>query len=318
VGRSVNGAFAPSIGLGGASLGNLGAAMSDAEAADLLATAWDAGVRHFDTAPHYGLGLSERRLGRFLATKPRDQFVVSTKVGRLLRPFPEWQGEPDIEGFAVPGDLRREWDFTPDGIRTSLAESCDRLGLDTVDIVYLHDPERWDLAAGVTSALPTLVALREAGVVRAIGVGSMDPEALLAVARTGVADLLMVAGRYTLLDQSVVPEVVDTCSRTGTRMVAAAVFNSGLLADTTSPATYDYGAVPAEKLEKARRIAEVCAAHGVELPTAALHFPLRDETVQSVIFGAATPAQVRQNVDRLAHQVPPGLWSDLAELGLVP
>jgi D-threo-aldose 1-dehydrogenase len=318
MGRSVSSSFPPSMGLGGASLGNLGAAMSDAEADDLLTVAWDAGIRHFDTAPHYGLGLSERRLGRFLSTKPRDQFVVSTKVGRLLRPAVGWQGEQDTEGFAVPGDLRREWDFTPEGIRTSLAESCDRLGLDAVDIVYLHDPERWDLAAGVASGLPTLVALRETGVVRAIGVGSMDPEALLAVARTGEADLLMVAGRYTLLDQSVVPEVVDMCRETGTRIVAAAVFNSGLLADTSSAATYDYGDVPAEKLETARRIAEVCAAHGVALPTAALHFPLRDRTVTSVIFGAAQSSQVRQNVDRLAQRVPPGLWTDLAERGLVP
>jgi D-threo-aldose 1-dehydrogenase len=318
VGRSVIAALPPVMGLGGAALGNLGTAMSDVEAADLLATAWDAGIRHFDTAPHYGLGLSERRLGRFLATKPRDQFVVSTKVGRLLRPVAGWQGEQDGEGFVVPGDFRREWDFTPDGIRTSLEESCDRLGLDAVDIVYLHDPERWDLAAAVTTGWPALVALREAGVVRAIGVGSMDTEALLAVASTGDADLLMVAGRYTLLDQSVVPEVVDVCSRTGTRMVAAAVFNSGLLADTTSPTTYDYGAVPADKLELARRIAAVCAAHGVDLPTAALHYPLRDKSVQSVIFGAAQPSQVRQNVDRLAQRIPPGLWSDLVEQGLVP
>ncbi len=308
----------PQIGLGCATLGNLGSEMSDEQAAEILESAWAAGIRHFDTAPHYGLGLSEARLGRFLVTKPRDEFVVSTKAGRLIRPNPAWDGRQDDEGFTVTGALRREWDFSELGVRTSLEESLARLGLESVDVLYLHDPEIWDLEGGLKSGMPALGSIRDEGLVRAIGVGSMSSETLLAAARTGLADLLMVAGRYTLADQSIVPEVLDACRETGSRIVAAAVFNSGLLSGAPAGSTtYDYGAVPADKVELVRRIAEVCGSYDIDVPTAALHFPLRSEMVAGVILGAANGDQVRQNVERLAATVPDELFTTLEAEGLV-
>ncbi|MFI6674357.1 aldo/keto reductase [Kribbella sp. NPDC050470] len=221
----------PRFGLGCAPLGNLFREFSDDEAEAILEAAWDAGVRHFDTAPHYGLGLSERRLGRFLATKPRDEYVVSTKVGRLLRENPDWDGSAlDDTGFAVPARLRRELDYSVSGVRASAEESLARMGLDRVDILYVHDPEMSGIPGAKETALSGLAALRDEGVVAAIGTGSLGVDALIASVRTGLADVLMVANRYTLLDESAVPELLGECDRHGTRIVAAAVFNSGLLA----------------------------------------------------------------------------------------
>jgi D-threo-aldose 1-dehydrogenase len=181
------------IGYGAANVGNLYRELSDDEALAVLEAAWDEGIRYYDTAPHYGLGLSERRLGAFLQTKPRDEFVLSTKVGRLLRPNPDFAGEQDLENdFAVPASLRREWDFSADGIRRSVEESLERLGLDRVDVLYLHDPERHDLALAEREAIPALAHLREEGLVRAVGVGSMVTDALLSTARTGLLDLLTI------------------------------------------------------------------------------------------------------------------------------
>ncbi len=191
------------LGYGAADLGNLYRAMSDDDARAVLEAAWESGVRYFDTAPHYGLGLSERRLGSFLATKPREQVVVSTKAGRLLRPSPETADrQDDAHGFAVPASLRRVWDFSAAGIRASLEESLEGLGLSRVDILYLHDPDEHDLAADLATAVPALAALRDEGLVDAIGIGSKSTEALLAGVRTEALDLAMVAGRYTLLEQA--------------------------------------------------------------------------------------------------------------------
>ena len=199
------------LGHGAANVGNLYRAITDDEAWRILETAWDCGVRYFDTAPHYGLGLSERRLGAFLATKPREEFVLSTKVGRLLRPNPAGAGRLDEEhDFAVPADRERVWDVTADGLRRSMEESLGRLGLGAVDVLYLHDPERFDLRRGIEEGLPALAKLRDEGLVRAVGVGSMSTEALLASVRSGVPDLLMVAGRLTLADQEVAVHPVAT------------------------------------------------------------------------------------------------------------
>ncbi|NUS49905.1 MAG: aldo/keto reductase, partial [Nocardioidaceae bacterium] len=219
------------LGLGAANVGNLYRALSDDEAQAVLQAAWDGGVRTFDTAPHYGLGLSEERLGRFLRTKPRDDFVLSTKVGRLLRPDPSWTGgDDDAHDFVVPARQHRVWDTSPAGLRRSLEESLERMGLDRVDVVYLHDPERYDLDRTLDEGLTGLAALREAGLVAEVGVASMDTAALAASARTGVLDRLMVAGRWTLLDRSAAADVLPACREHGVRVVAAAVFNSGLLA----------------------------------------------------------------------------------------
>ncbi|AIJ23686.1 aldo/keto reductase [Amycolatopsis methanolica] len=304
--------------LGGANLGNLYAPMSDEQAHAVLDAAWDAGVRHFDTAPHYGLGLSERRLGAFLAGKPRAEFVVSTKVGRLLVPDPDGANRLDeANHFAVPADHRRVWDFSADGVRRSLDDSLARLGLDSVDIVYLHDPEEHDLGPALASGLPALATLRDEGVVQAIGVGSKSVAALAAAARTGTVDLLMVAGRFTLLDQPALDDVLPECHARSIGVAVASVFNSGLLATPEPAGRYEYAAAPPDVLDTAREIAAICAEFGVDLPTAALHFPLRDPAVRAVVAGAATPEEVRQNARRLAAAVPADLWTTLRDKGLI-
>jgi len=311
--------FGP-LGYGAANVGNLYDAVSDEEAEEILAAAWDCGIRYFDTAPHYGLGLSERRLGVFLAGKPREEFVLSTKVGRLLRPDPDGAGRLDTANdFVVPADLKRVWDFSADGIRRSLEESLERMGLDRVDVVYLHDPERFDLRRGIDEGLPAVARLRDEGLVSAVGVGSMVTDTLLAAARSGLVDLLMVAGRLTLVDQSVAAEVLPACRDHGVGVVAAAVFNSGLLAEDvpSTDARFDYAPVPPEVLDRTVQIAEVCKDLDVPLPVAALQFPLQDPLVRSVVVGGATPEQVRQNAERVRVDVPAELWTRLRDEGLV-
>jgi D-threo-aldose 1-dehydrogenase len=309
------------LGFGAANLGNLYRAITDAEANDILEAAWASGIRYFDTAPHYGLGLSERRLGDFLRTRPREDYVVSTKVGRLLRPNPNGAGYLDTDNdFAVEATLKRVWDPSPEGIRASLSESLERLGLDRVDILYLHDPERYDLVRGTSEAIPALAELRADGLVTAIGVGSMSTEALLASVHTDLVDLLMVAGRYTLAEQPVYPEVIAECARRGTRIVAAAVFNSGLLArNSINPDTrYNYGTVGIHTYDRVRRIMEVCREFDVGLPAAALQYPLRDPVVRNVVVGASNADQIRQNVARARQPIPDNFWMRLIELELIP
>ena len=308
------------LGYGAANLGNFHRVMDDDESMAILDAAWDAGIRYFDTAPHYGLGLSETRLGAFLRGKPREEFVLSTKAGRLIRPNPDGEGTLDLENdFHVPADRTRVWDFSPDGIRASLEESLERLGLDRVDILYLHDPERHDLELGLTEGVPSLVELRSEGLVRAIGVGSMVTEALLASVETGSLDLLMVAGRYTLAEQPALEQVVPACELADVGIVNASVFNSGLLASENPglDARYEYGEVPVELLERVQAIAEVCHGFGVALPTAALQYAGRDSTVRSVIVGGSRPAQLRENAERMSEPVPAELWLELADRGLV-
>jgi D-threo-aldose 1-dehydrogenase len=309
------------IGYGAANLGNLHRALSDQEARDILDEAWRLGIRYFDTAPHYGLGLSERRLGEFLRHKPRSEYVLSTKVGRLLRPNPDGAGLLDTENdFHVDATQRRVWDPTPEGIRASLSESLDRLGLDRVDILYLHDPERYDLERGLSEAIPALADLRQEGLVSAIGVGSMSTDALQRSADSGLIDLLMVAGRYTLAEQPVVPGVLAACRRNGVEIVNASVFNSGLLARTGSfgNARYDYRDVPAEVLVKVTAIARACEDFGVELPAAALQFALRDSLVRTIVVGASRPAQLTQNAAHMDARIPEELWARLAAESLIP
>lgn len=309
------------LGFGAANLGNMYRSISDDDAFAVLEAAWDSGIRYFDTAPHYGLGLSERRLGAFLQTKPRDEFVVSTKVGRLIRPNPEGAGTLDLENnFHVPADSKRVWDFSFAGIRQSLEESLERLGLDRVDILYLHDPERNDLELGMTEALPALAQLRDDGSITAIGVGSMVTSALLASAESGLIDLLMIAGRLTLAEQPALEAVVPTCRANNVGIVNASVFNSGLLATNNPSASsrYEYGDVPDELLARVQSIAALCSAYDVDLPTAALQYAGRDQSVRSVIVGGSRPEQIRENALRMSEPVPAELWVTLADQGLVP
>ncbi len=311
----------PRLGYGAANVGNLFRALTDDEAWAILQAAWDAGIRYFDTAPHYGLGLSERRLGAFLTTKPRDQYVVSTKVGRLLESHPEGAAELDTENdFAVPADQRRVWDFSAEGIRSSVEDSLERTGLDRFDILYLHDPERYSLQQGLDVAIPALAHFRDQGMTRAVGVGSMDTAALLASANTGALDLLMVAGRFTLAEQPALTDVIPACRANGVGIVNASVFNSGLLATDTpgADARYEYGGVPAPVLERVQAIAALCHEFGVSLPAAALQYTLRNDTVRSIVVGGSKPEQLSQNAARTVEPIPEELWSTLTERGLIP
>lgn len=311
----------PTIGYGAANVGNLFRELTDDEAFAVLDAAWEAGVRHYDTAPHYGLGLSERRLGAFLQTKPRDEFVLSTKVGRLLRPNPDDAGGLDLDNdFHVRTDVRREWDFSAAGIETSLDESLERLGLDRVDLLYLHDPERHDLDLAIAEALPALVDLRERGRVAAVGIGSMTSDALARCVRESDLDIIMIAGRYTLLEQPAEADVLPACREADTGIVAASIFNSGLLASATPSrdGRYEYGGVPDDVWERLQRITAICDAHSVPLPVAAIQFPLQDPQVRSVIVGSSRPAQITQNVASMNAEVPTDLWTELRAEGLIP
>jgi D-threo-aldose 1-dehydrogenase len=205
-------------------------------------------------------------------------------------------------------------------VRASLDESLERLGLDRVDILYLHDPERYDLRAGLDEALPALAGLRDAGVVRAVGVGSMTTDALLASAESGLVDLLMVAGRYTLAEQPVIPEVTDACARNSVGIVTASVFNSGLLASNSpgAGARYEYGEVPEDVLTRAQAIAAICTEVGTTLPAAALQYTLRDPVVRTVVVGGSRPAQVRDSAEKMSEDIPEQLWERLLADGLIP
>jgi D-threo-aldose 1-dehydrogenase len=299
------------LSLGCAQLGTLYRAIDDEQAAATVAAAWAAGIRYFDTAPHYGLGLSERRLGAALAAYDRAEFVVSTKVGRLLEPLDPPRAVDD-EGFAVPGTHRRVFDFSRDGVLRSLEQSLERLGLDRVDVVFLHDPDDHRQQA-LTEGYPALEELRSQGVVNAIGAG-MNQSAMLAdFVRHTDMDLLMLAGRYTLLEQDGADDLLAACLDRGARIVDAGVFNSGLLSrsDPRADAHYDYALVPPDVLARARELAEICARHGVELPAAALQFPGRHPAVASVCVGARSPEQIQRNAVLFAAPVPAELWAEL-------
>jgi D-threo-aldose 1-dehydrogenase len=305
------------LSLGCAQLGNLHHAMDDDTAGATVDAAWDEGVRYFDTAPHYGLGLSERRLGAALASRPPADYVLSTKVGRLLEPLAAVHGQ-DTDGFAVAATHRRVWDFSRDGVRRSLEESLQRLGLDRVDIVYLHDPDD-HLEQVLAAGYPALEELRDEGVVAAIGAGMNQAPMLSELARNTDVDLVMLAGRYTLLEQGALDDLLPVCERRGIGVVVAGVFNSGLLARENVPddATYDYARAPADVLARARRIADVCERHGTTLPEVAIAFPLGHPAVLSVCVGARSPEQVQRNVRLLGAEIPQDLWDELRETGLL-
>ncbi|ACQ82313.1 Pyridoxal 4-dehydrogenase [Beutenbergia cavernae DSM 12333] len=311
------------VGFGAAQGGDLYRPTTHEEFARAVETAWDGGVRYFDTAPHYGLGLSERRLGALLRDRPRGELVLSTKVGRLLVPSPSTAHERDLDHggmFDVPADVRRVWDFTADGVRRSLEESLGRLGLDRVDVVYLHDPDEAGLLdVAIAEAIPALAALRDEGVIGAIGAGMNASAPLARVVREGDVDVVMCAGRYTLLDPSAADDLLPLAAERGVGVVVAGVYNSGLLAHDRPPAdaTYDYAQAPRELLMRAHRIADVCEAHGVTLPAAALAFVRGHPAVVSTVVGLRTAEQVTQALDRAATAVPAALWRDLRSAGLL-
>jgi D-threo-aldose 1-dehydrogenase len=304
-------------GFGVAPLANLGHEVDEDVALASLEAAWNAGVRYFDAAPHYGLGLGERRLGRFLATKPRDEFIVSTKVGRLL--VDGLLGiQPDNEGFAVSSTLTRRRDYTADGVRRSLDESLGRMGLDRIDVVFVHDPDDFYTEA-LDGAFPALDALRRDGTIASYGAGMNQTKALTDFVRNTDLDIVMCAGRYTLLEQTALDDLLPAALERDVSVVAAAVFNSGLLARDrpTADQTYNYGAAPEALLARAIAIADVCESHGVSLPAAATQFALGHPAVATVCTGARSPDQVERNASLFDVDIPTGLWSDLADSGLI-
>ena len=313
-----NGAVALSrLSLGCAQLGNLYRELSDDDASATVDAAWTLGITYFDTAPHYGLGLSERRLGLALRSQPRDAYVISSKVGRLLEPLDFVQGLDD-GGFVVPATHRRVFDFSRDGIHRSLSESLDRLGLDRLDIVYLHDPDD-HIADVLSTGYPALDELRREGVVRAVGAGMNDATALASLVRESDMDIVMLAGRYTLLEQESLDDLMPLCAERGVAVVAAGVFNSGLLArrDPDPDTKYDYAAAPPKLVQRARAIAAVCERHGTTLPAAALNFPLSHPSVLSVCVGARSAGQLERNAALFDKPIPSDLWSELKAERLV-
>jgi D-threo-aldose 1-dehydrogenase len=274
-------------------------------------------VRYFDTAPHYGLGLSERRLGEALKAKPRDEYVVSTKVGRLLVPHPRpAASDLDDGGFAVPADLLRVRDYTRDGVLRSIDGSLERLGLDRVDIVYIHDPDDYEEQA-LTSAYARVHELREQGVVGAIGVGMNQSRIPTRFVRETDIDAVLLAGRWTLLDQSGAADLLPACVERGVSVVIGGVFNSGVLADPEGQARYNYGVAPRPIVDKALKIRDVCARYDVPLKAAALRFAASHPAVATILLGARSAAEVVDGVEMYGHDVPADLWSELVAEGLL-
>jgi D-threo-aldose 1-dehydrogenase len=302
------------LGLGATGLGNHRVALDDADALTIVDEAWNSGLRLFDTAPHYGLGLSERRLGAALASRPRSEYRLSTKVGRSLVPRPNpQQALDDDEQFLVPADHDRVWDFTERGIRACIESSLGRLETDYIDVAYLHDPERWDLEAALATGVAALLAVRNEGLVRRVGVASMQLRALVQSARFDGVEELMAAGRLTLLDRRAVGELLPICVARNIGVTAAAPFNGGVLADSLAgpSLTYDYAPADPEVVARSRDLHDTCAAFGVPLRAAALQFPVRQPAVHSVVVGAVRPGQIESNAALMAMALPEELWQAL-------
>ena len=279
---------------------------AEQEAIGLIRRSLDLGVTYLDTAPMYGVGESERRYGQALRGVPRDRYVLSTKVGRVLRPDP-----------AGSGKTTWAFDFSRDGARASFTSSLERLGLERVDIVFVHDPDDHyrDALAG---AYPVLTELRAEGRIRAIGAGMNQWQMELAFAREGASDCFLLAGRYTLLDQTALAEFLPYCVEHRISVVAGGPYNSGILAvGPRSGATFNYRAATPEMMDKAARIAQVCERHQVPLRAAALQFILAHPAIASVIPGARSVEEVEENVELVETPIPAALWADLKDRGLI-
>ncbi|MEU9287987.1 aldo/keto reductase [Streptomyces sp. NPDC048275] len=304
------------LSFGAAGIGNLFTAISDEQAYEAVDAAWSGGIRYFDTAPHYGIGLSERRLGAALRDRSRAEYTVSTKVGRRLEPTDKG-GDDLADGFDVPATHHRVWDFSADGVRRGLADSLERLGLDHVDVVYLHDPDDHAEQA-FREGYPALEKLRSEGVVGAIGAGMNQAEMLTRFVRETDVDVVLCAGRYTLLDHGALAELLPAAEERGTSVVIGGAFNSGLLADPRPGATYNYAAAPVELLDRALRLKAIAERHGTTLRAAALAFPAAHPAVASVLVGARSPYEVRDCVEQFEAPVPAEFWRELREAKLLP
>lgn len=308
------------LGLGTAPLGNLFSVVTDADALATVHAAREAGIAFFDTAPLYGHGESERRLGEALRAETdavasaRPPAVIATKVGRVLDPAPD--AEPD-EFYLDTPPVRPVFDFSAAGVRRSLDESLERLGRERVDIVHVHDPDD-HLDRAITEALPELARLRDEGVIGAVGAGMNQAPALVRIVRSGLVDCVLLAGRYTLLDQSGLDELLPLCHERGVSVIIGGAFNSGLLADPANNDRFDYVPASAEMRARARALDAACRRHDVALTAAALQFPLAHPAVAAVVVGARTAAEITENAAAFDAPIPDELWRTLRDEGLLP
>ncbi|MFD7155531.1 aldo/keto reductase [Kribbella sp. NPDC059898] len=310
--------FVPRIGLGTAALGNFQQAISDTDAVAVVDHALDRGIRYLDTAPLYGHGLAEKRVGRGVAAADRDQLVMSTKVGRLLRPDAprdETQYYDGVPFYLDVPPVGPVWDFSYDGIRRSVEESLERTGLERFDVLLMHDPDD-HLEAAATTAYAALRDLRAAGTVSAIGAGMNHSAPLTELVRSCDLDVVLLAGRYTLLDQSALADLLPACEEREVSVVIGGVFNSGILVDPLPGASFDYIPARDEVVAKAVAIRDLCRKYDVPLAAAALQFPLAHPRVSTVLIGARTVGELDEDLALLDVEIPSALWTDLQNAGL--
>jgi D-threo-aldose 1-dehydrogenase len=303
-----------SIGLGSAPLGGLFAPVSDADAEATLAAGWSAGIRFFDTAPLYGFGLAERRLGAFLRQQPRDSFAISTKVGRLLRA--PGVGSIEDDHYKGASSERPVFDFSYDGVMRSVEESLGRLGLDRVDVLLVHDPDdHYDEA--VRGAFRALVRLRDDGTVKAIGSGMNQSEMLTRFAEAVPVDCFLLAGRYTLLDQGALDALFPVCAAKNIGILLGGIYNSGILANPHTGAKFNYEDADAALVARALELDQLCRTHGTELKAAALQFCMAHPAVTVAVMGARNAAEVADNIAMSERKVPEAFWQELRAKNLV-
>jgi D-threo-aldose 1-dehydrogenase len=308
------------LGLGTAPLGGLFQVVEDAAARAAVTRAYEAGMRLFDTAPLYGYGLAEQRLGHVLRRLPRTEFVLSTKVGRLLRPDvpPDatqfYRGEPFFKGTP---SLNPVFDFSYEGVMRSVEESLTRLGLDRIDILLIHDPDE-HFGEALQGAYRALERLRREGAISAVGAGMNQAEMLARLARAADFDCFLLAGRYTLLDQTGLRELLPLCQEKKIAIIDGGVYNSGILANPRPGATFNYVPAAPDLIEKAQRLEAVCLRHQVPLKAAAIQFPLGHPAVAAVVIGCRSVAEVEENVRMFRHAIPAALWGELRAERLIP
>jgi D-threo-aldose 1-dehydrogenase len=302
------------LGLGTAPLSGLFRPVAEADALGAFDAAWDLGLRFFDTAPLYGYTLGELRTGKALRDKPRSDFAVATKVGRLLRA--DAPPEPGQAYFDTPA-LNPVFDYSYDGVMRSVEESRARLGFERLDVLHIHDPDtHFDEA--LDGAFRALDRLRADGEIGAVGAGMNQAEMLTEFARRADFDCFLLAGRYTLLDQVALKELLPLCVERGIAIIAGGTLNSGILGDPQPGAKYNYADAPAPVLERARRLRAVCERHGVPLRAAALQFPLGHPAVACVVVGCISAAEMQDSVRMFETAIPPELWADLKAERLLP
>lgn len=309
------------LGLGTATMGGSRVPVTRAEAEALVTTAWDAGVRYVDTAPFYGVGAAEHRVGDAMRDRNRGAWVLSTKVGRLLRP--KTSSAPSPDGRLSPLPFEVVYDYSYDGIMRSVEDSYQRLGLARIDILYVHDIgayqhgeelNRHHLKVLRESGYKALEELRRTGVVSAIGIGVNEKEVLIEALGFGDWDAFLLAGRYTLLEQGPLDDLLPLCQARGTSIVVGGPLNSGILAGRD---TWNYAAAPPGIVARVQKIAAVCSAHDVPVAAAALQFPLAHPAVCAIIPGPRSAAEFSENLPLFSMTIPAGLWSDLRQQGLL-